>query len=115
MVDRIQYEGDLAHLDELMVHGADVRVEALSYHEFALTVVRPDGLILRLSVQDVRLVDSESAHLLTTAMIDKALGCGHEWTTRRGTRHMCDNTGTTPHAKMHVCECGATNPLKEKK
>ena len=103
--------GDFLHLDEVVVHGATVRLEAVSHHNFLLIIDRDDGLQLRLDVADAQNLRVDNPAKFDVKLTPRArTECAHEWRTRDDRLHRCDlNT----HTKYHVCECGLRTPMKE--
>lgn len=105
MKDRWQFDGDMDHLDELVVHNATVHLEAMSSHVFALIIDKSDGLRIHLNVSDVTPVDIEGMNLLATEVNAPLLGCSVEWTSQ-GRQHRCDQMSPRHHGR-HQCECGS--------
>jgi len=101
--ERITFDGDRHHLDEIVLTGATVHVERMSTHDWTLIIDAPTGRI-QLDVRDLLITERIGLDDLIT--IDPPLlGCAVEWAVDY-THHRCDRTDGIPH-RVHVCECGA--------
>lgn len=105
--ERITFDGDRDRLDEVVLNGATVHVEALDTHTYMIIAVTPDGRTVHLEAEDVRVFELDNADDLVR--IDPPLpGCGFEWGNWPRAHH-CHQDG--PH-QWHQCDCGTFVPRR---
>lgn len=105
--DRVQYDGDTDHLDEIVLHGATVTIESMGTHLWDIQARTEDGRFVHLYGYDLREVCSP---IRVPIKIDPPLKVCCEWTDSEKRRHYC----TTRHSRRsprknrhHRCDCGA--------
>lgn len=106
-LDRVTFDGDRDHLDEIVLTGTTVHLEALGTHDYMLILSGPGERHVHLNVRDPRIFEERAVDDLVRIR-EPLLGCSVEWETGDGRRHRCDRgdfDGKT-HRK-HKCDCGA--------
>lgn len=106
-LDRITFDGDEDHLDEVVLTGATIHIEALYAHAYMIHAWTPDGRTVHLEAENVRMHEFDGVDDLVT-IGPPLLGCGEEWgeyPVRHRCTHLTEDDG--PHPTRHVCECGA--------
>ena len=105
--ERITFDGDYAHLDEVVIEDALVHIERMSQHGWYIGIYK-DGKGLQTWCQDLVLGDfSEFAQVVDTR--EPLLGCGVEWEGSDRRPHRCDfmKDADHPRSGRHICECGS--------
>lgn len=106
MSERFVFDGDLDHLDEIVLHDVTLHIEAMDHHHYFVGITR-NGHTIRLSAADVRYrgTENDDGNGGGWPVLDvraPLLGCGVEWTD--GYRiHRCE--AVKPHAGPHMCHC----------
>lgn len=109
--ERVQYDG--TELDEIVVEGATVHIEAMDAHHWMVRIYRPErifhGPTIRPAV-DIHLSGSDLfkvEDIVGLPVIQRpAIDWCHEWNDRSGRHHQCyERAGVH---KRHKCSCGAT-------
>lgn len=102
MSDRIQYDGDTDHLDEIVINGAMVHLERMSQHIWWGAIYR-DGHMIDLHFTDLW-TDERDGFDALVKMDPPLLGCPEEWG-KHHHRHRCEVD--RPGHVVHRCECGS--------
>ena len=117
--ERVQYDGDLGHLDEIVAYGVDLHIEAMDSHLWSIIATRPEALFngpsfrppVEIMLQAYNLTQVTEATGLPVRMDPPLLICS-EWFDRRGVRHQCTRRHHSNEltALLHKCySCGATS------
>lgn len=102
-IERITYDGDRNHLDEIVLTGATVHLEAMNTHDWTLIIDAAGGGHITLNARDVHVYETDGVEHLTR-FDPPLLGCPVEWETKGWRTHRC-RRAATGHRK-HRCECG---------
>lgn len=107
VTERITFDGDMDHLDEVVMHGT-VHIEALDAHGFMIAIATADGRLLHLHGLDVAYSWHDGDLDGLFRLDPPLLGCGVEWV-RGLLRHRCyEDKG---HEHRHRCDCGSAQRL----
>lgn len=101
--DRITFNGDEDHLDEVVLTDCMLHVEALNSHTYMIAAYA-GGRIVHLEAENVRVYELEGVDDLTHVG-PPLLGCRAEWG-RYPVRHLCERD--PGHPGRHKCLCNAT-------
>jgi hypothetical protein len=98
MSDRITFDGDTDHLDEIVLSDALVHIERMSQHGWHIAI-QAGARYISLSGADLAIVEDAGLGGLV-AVAEPLLGCPVESGTHRCEEFKADHGG------RHVCECG---------
>lgn len=105
-LERQQYDDDL--LDEVVAMSVTFHAEAMSQHDWHITITAVDGSTMDLYARDVRII--EQAGVWPSDTIREPILACHIWTDDRLVSHYCDDGEW---GAPHRCSCGQPAPTPE--